>query len=437
MQKSDRTNATGRVASIIGLCPHMKYPRLRRGIFILSVNITVVVITEKICYNISINKQGDIMKKIIVIPDSFKGSLSARRFCRITEKVWREYFPDCSVVSLPLADGGEGTVDCFLAMDGYKRVDLSVNNAYMEPIQVYYAVKGDTAVLEMAMAAGLPAVQGRENPTLTTTYGVGQMIAHAAEGGARKIILGLGGSCTNDRGAGMAAALGVKFYDSEGSEFVPAGGTLDRIKDFDAAKARELLDGVELVAMCDIDNPLYGENGAAYVFAPQKGADSRMVRQLDNNLKYISDVCKNILGRDYSQLPGAGAAGGMGFGVCAFTGGSLKAGVNLILDEVSFEEQIKTADMIITGEGRLDSQTLSGKAVAGIARRAAGVPVVAVAGSALPGYEAVYNQGITAVFTTNYRPCDLDYAMSHAEENLEKTIINIARLLKAANSDNR
>ena len=373
------------------------------------------------------------MKKIILIPDSFKGTITAGQFCTISEKVLKTYFPECEVISLPLADGGEGTTDCFLQMTGYQKVQTTAMNAFMEEIPVYYAVNGTTAVMEMAMCASLPSAKGRENPATTTTYGVGQLVRHAVENGAKKVILGLGGSCTNDAGAGMAAALGVKFFDEKGEEFIPTGQTLDRIASFDTAEEDKLLADVELLAMCDIDNPLYGINGAAYIFAPQKGADAPMVEMLDNKLQHIAHLAEKQTGINYYDLKGAGAAGGMGFGVCAFLGGSLQPGVNLILDTIDFDTQIQGADLVITGEGRIDSQSLSGKAVIGISRRAKekNVPVIAVVGSAQDGYQAGYDQGLTAVFTTNTEPVPFEQAAKNAHRNLEQTVDNIARLITA------
>ncbi|MBR5520930.1 MAG: glycerate kinase [Oscillospiraceae bacterium] len=372
------------------------------------------------------------MKKIVLIPDSFKGTITAGEFCHIAEDVLNQHFPDCQIVPLPLADGGEGTVDCFLQITGYEKVDICVKNAFMEDIPVYYARKGSTAVIEMAMCASLPQAAGRENPSVTTTYGVGEMVRHAVENGAEKVIIGLGGSSTNDAGAGMASALGVKFYDEKDCEFIPVGGTLKCVKNFDTSLTDNLLKNVEVLAMCDIDNPLYGANGAAYIFSPQKGADEEMVKALDENLRHIADVSCDITGKDYSTISGAGAAGGMGFGVCAFMGGSLKAGVNLILDEINFDSAIKNADLIITGEGRIDSQSLSGKAVVGIARRAktAGVPVIAVVGSMVEGFEDAYGQGLTAVFSTNPVPHTMEQAAVNAHKNLRLTIDNISRLIK-------
>ncbi|MBR5805854.1 MAG: glycerate kinase [Oscillospiraceae bacterium] len=373
------------------------------------------------------------MKKIILIPDSFKGTLSAAEFCHISSDVLKKHFPAAEIISLPLADGGEGTTDCFLTMDGYTKVTATVKNAFMEDITGYYAVKGNTAVMEMAMCASLPSARGRENPATTTTYGVGQLICHAVENGTKKIILGLGGSCTNDAGTGMAAALGVQFFDKDGNSFIPTGETLDKITAFNTENTDILLKDVEITAMCDIDNPLYGKNGAAYIFAPQKGADSEMVAVLDEKLKYIASFTEKQTGNNYYDIKGAGAAGGMGFGVCAFLGGSLKPGVNLILETIGFENQLSDTDLIITGEGRLDSQSLSGKAVIGISRIAQkyNVPVIAVVGSVADDVSPVYTQGVTAVFTTNTQPVPFEIAAASTGRNLEFTVENIRRMIAA------
>lgn len=373
------------------------------------------------------------MKKIILIPDSFKGTLSAAEFCHISSDVLKKHFPATEIISLPLADGGEGTTDCFLTMDGYTKVTATVKNAFMEDITGYYAVKGNTAVMEMAMCASLPSAKGRENPATTTTYGVGQLICHAVENGAKKIILGLGGSCTNDAGTGMAAALGVQFFDKDGNSFIPTGETLDKITAFNTEKADILLKDVEITAMCDIDNPLYGKNGAAYIFAPQKGADDLMVADLNEKLKYIASFTEKQTGNNYYDIKGAGAAGGMGFGVCAFLGGSLKPGINLILETIGFENQLSDTDLIITGEGRLDSQSLSGKAVIGISRIAQkyNVPVIAVVGSVADDVSPVYTQGVTAVFTTNTQPVPFEIAAANTGRNLAFTVENIRRMIAA------
>ncbi|MBO7249832.1 MAG: glycerate kinase, partial [Clostridia bacterium] len=309
------------------------------------------------------------MKKIILMPDSFKGTMSSSEICAIMKEQIKRHFPDCESVSIPVADGGEGTVECFVeAMQG-QRVELSVKGPFMEKIDSFYATVdgGKTAIIEMAAAASLPMVAGRENPRITTTFGVGELIKDAVSRGCEKIIVGLGGSCTNDMGAGAAAGAGARFYDVTGKEFVPTGATLSNIAKIDIEPLKALLGKIMIIAMCDIENPLYGEQGAAYVFSPQKGARPETVKLLDDNLKAAAKTVKSELGIDVADLPGAGAAGGMGAGMVAFFGAELKPGIDTVLDTVGFEKIAADADMIITGEGRIDSQSLRGKVVIGIA----------------------------------------------------------------------
>lgn len=376
------------------------------------------------------------MRKCIVIPDSFKGTLQAKEICEIAEKKIRDIFPDCEVDKIPVADGGEGTVDCFLEALDAEKVSLFVHNAYMERIPVCYARKGRLAIIEMAQAAGLPQVQGRENPLLTTTYGVGEMILHAIENGCDNLIVGLGGSCTNDCGCGMAAALGVCFRKADGTQFVPVGGNLKDIAGLDMEKAKKRLQGVRIRAMCDIENPLCGEHGAAFVFAPQKGADAEQVKLLDDNLHYIGEYLSRLIGYDVIRIPGAGAAGGMGAGIQAFLKGELISGIDLVLDLVDFETRLAHADLVITGEGRFDSQSLEGKAVIGISRRAAKkkVPVVVVAGSIGEGAHKAYEMGVTALFSINRQAQDFQVSRHFSRENLSATLEDILRMYQAAES---
>ena len=240
------------------------------------------------------------MKKAVLIPDSFKGTISSKRICEIISRKIEKYFPDCEVVSIPVADGGEGSVDCFLEAAGGDKITAQVQDPFGEEITAYYAILEDseTAVIEMAVCAGLPLVQGREDPSVTSSYGVGQLIVDAAERGCKKIVMCLGGSCTNDMGCGAAAAAGIKFFDKDGKEFIPAGGTLKDICTVDLSGKNKALDGVEFITMCDIDNPLYGENGAAYVFAPQKGADKECVEMLDNGLRHAAKVISAAAGKE-------------------------------------------------------------------------------------------------------------------------------------------
>jgi glycerate kinase len=289
---------------------------------------------------------------------------------------------------------------------------------------------GATAVIEMAACAGLPLVENRRDPRRTTTFGVGETMLAAAKSGAKKLVVGLGGSATNDGGCGAAAACGVKFFDSDGRSFVPAGGTLCKIAHIDVSGRDKALDGLEIVTMCDIDNPMYGTTGAAYIFGPQKGADEAMVRELDAGLRSLCGVIKKDLGLDLSQTPGGGAAGAMGAGMIAFFGARLQMGIQTVLDTVGFDALASGADMIFTGEGKLDTQSLRGKVVIGVAQRAKklGVPVIAVVGGADLGIEAAYDMGVSAVFTINRLPQDLSVSRPLSKVNLAFAMDNILRL---------
>ena len=375
------------------------------------------------------------MEKILLVPDSFKGTLSSRQVCQVMAGQLRRFFPQAQVKSIPVADGGEGSVEAFLAAAGGERRTRTVTGPFGEPVEAFYGVLGDgrTAVIEMAACAGLPLAEGRLNPERATTYGVGELLLAAKEAGCTKAILGLGGSCTNDGGVGAAAALGAKFTRADGAAFVPSGGTLGEIAALDVSPVAQALQGMELTAMCDIDNPLYGEAGAAAVFAPQKGADAAMVARLDAGLRHLGQVSARCLGRDFSHLPGAGAAGGLGFGMAAFCGAQLRMGIDAVLDAVGFDSLLPGTDMVFTGEGKIDSQSARGKVVSGVAARCrkAGVPVVAVVGQIGQGFEEMYQQGLTAVFSINRAAQPFAESRFHAGENLALTMENIARLLAA------
>lgn len=376
------------------------------------------------------------MEKILLVPDSFKGTLSSRQVCQVMAGQLRRFFPQAQVKSIPVADGGEGSVEAFLAAAGGERRTRTVTGPFGEPVEAFYGILGDgrTAVIEMAACAGLPLAEGRLNPERATTYGVGELLLAAKEAGCTKAILGLGGSCTNDGGAGAAAALGAKFTRADGAAFIPTGGTLGEIAALDVSPVAQALQGMELTAMCDIDNPLYGEAGAAAVFAPQKGADAAMVARLDAGLRHLGQVSARCLGRDFSHLPGAGAAGGLGFGMAAFCGAQLRMGIDAVLDAVGFDSLLPGTDVVFTGEGKIDSQSARGKVVSGVAARCrkAGVPVVAVVGQIDQGFEEMYQQGLTAVFSINRAAQPFAESRFHAGENLALTMENIARLLAAS-----
>ena len=374
------------------------------------------------------------MKKCVVVSDSFKGTVSSREICSIAQRVIPRHFPACEVVCIPVADGGEGTVDCFVQAMGAQRVELTVTNALGEKSVAAYARLGKLAIIEMAAAAGLPQVGDIRRPGTATTYGVGELIAHAVGSGCKRILLGLGGSATNDGGCGCAAALGVGFFDADGNGFIPVGDTLPAIVRIDTAKAGALLRGVELTVMCDVTNPLYGPNGAACVFAPQKGADAEKVKSLDAGLRHFGDVIRSQLGIDVSLMPGAGAAGGMGAGCVALLGASMQSGIDAVLDVTGFDRQLEGADLVITGEGRIDSQSADGKVISGVARRtkAKGIPLIAIAGGIADSAGAVYDIGVSAMFGTDRAALPVDMLGARSPGDYEATLNDIMSLIAIA-----
>jgi glycerate 2-kinase len=374
------------------------------------------------------------MKKVILIPDSFKGTMSSSKICSIMKKSINTYFPQAEVVSIPVADGGEGSVDSFLTAVGGQKVNVSVRCPYGETVQSFYGILPDfTAVVEMAAAAGLPLAKGRNQVEKATTYGVGQLILHAAQAGCRKIIVGLGGSATNDGGAGAASALGIRFFDRSGKQFVPVGETLSDIVSIDKSELNPALNGVEFVTMCDIDNPLCGSEGAAAVFGPQKGADETTVKKLDANLMHLAAVVKRDLGKDILNLPGAGAAGGMGGGMAAFLNSKLQMGIETVLETVRFDDLLNGADLVFSGEGKIDLQSLRGKVVIGVARhtKRKKIPLIAIVGDIGDAVEQVYDEGVCAVFSINRVAIPFSEAKLRCESDLTLTMDNLMRLYKS------
>lgn len=381
-----------------------------------------------------IRTEKHIMKKVILVPDSFKGTMSSREICGIMERAIHSQYPDAEVVSLPVADGGEGSVDSFLAAMGGEKIAVEAKGPYFENMTSFYGRLPDgAAVIEMASCAGLPLVGSRKCAEKTTTYGVGMLIAAAVESGCRKIIVGLGGSATNDGGAGMAAALGACFYDDDGTSFIPTGETLGKIRRIDLDNLPSILGDVELIAMCDIDNPLCGPNGAARVFGPQKGASPEVVEMLDAGLANLARVVLADLGKDVLRMPGGGAAGGMGAGMVAFLNSELRMGIETVLTVTGFDRHLVGADMVISGEGRLDRQSLGGKVVIGVARRAqkAGVPLVAVVGDVGDDIDDVYAMGVSAVFSINRVAVPFHEARLRCQRDLSATMENILRYHKS------
>ena len=377
------------------------------------------------------------LQRIVVAPDSFKGSASAREVAEAVAEGLRRGLPGVQVETVPMADGGEGTVEAVVAATGGRYVEVQATGPLGEPVRARFGLLGDgaTAVIEMAAASGLPLVPPeRRNPMVATTYGTGQLIRAALDRGARRLIIGIGGSATVDGGVGMAQALGARFLDARGRELGPGGGALDRLERIDLSGMDPRLRTAEILVACDVTNPLYGPEGAAAVFGPQKGATPEMVAQLDANLRRLAEVIRRDLGVDVSTLPGGGAAGGLGAGLVAFCGAHLRPGVELVMEAVGLERRLQGADLVVTGEGALDRQTPFGKTPAGVGRlaRRLGIPAVAIVGSIGEGVdrETLEACGLAGIVSIVPRPMPLEQAMRQAVPLLLEAAERLAWLLQ-------
>lgn len=377
------------------------------------------------------------LKKIVVAPDSFKGSLTAGEVADGCIRAIRKVVPGCECVRLPVADGGEGTVEALASTGDFDYKECRVTGPLGETVLARYALssEGETAVMEMAQAAGLTLIpEKRRNPLLTTTFGVGEMMLDAVGRGCRKICMGLGGSATNDGGMGMLSALGYRFLDRDGKELKGIGASLEKVEDIDCSSVDNRIKDVEFIAACDVDNPFYGKNGAAFVFAPQKGASPETVQRLDKGLRNFAEIIALKFGINLEEVAGSGAAGGLGGAFCAFLKAKMMPGIEMVLDAVNFDDYVENADLIITGEGSIDRQSLMGKVLSGVLERGrkAGVPVLAVGGS-LKDEDVIDNAGFCGAFSIMQRVMTLEEAMQpeHACRNLETTVCQIMRLLTA------
>ncbi|GHT27874.1 glycerate kinase [Bacteroidia bacterium] len=377
------------------------------------------------------------MKKIVVASDSYKGSVSSLEVALSAEAGIRKVLPDCEVVKVPVADGGEGTIDALVsAMDG-TIISCRVHDPLMNNIQAEYGILGDgkTAVIEMAAASGLTLVPvEKRNPLLTTTYGTGELIRDALLRGCSNFLIGIGGSATNDAGTGMLQALGFHFLDAEGKELDKGGQILSRIRSIDHTHTLPQLKDAVFTIACDVNNPFSGENGAAFVYARQKGADDEMIRVLDNGLKSFAATVKETEQKDIDSIPGAGAAGGLGGGFVAFLQATLKPGIQMVLEALHFDERILYADLIITGEGKLDRQTGMGKTPAGVleAGKKQHIPVIAIGGSVEETEtEALNKQGFLAALSIQPGPVSLEQAMdkTFAVRNIERVVEQLIRIM--------
>ncbi len=372
--------------------------------------------------------------KVIIAPDSYKGSMTSIEAADSVERGIRKVFNDAQIIKLPIADGGEGTVQALVECTKGKIITSKVMDPLNREIEAAFGILGDnkTAVVEVAAASGITLLKPEErNPMRASTYGTGQLIKQALDMNCKSFILGIGGSATNDGGAGMAVALGAKLLDKKGAEIGFGGGCLGNLHNIDISGLDKRISKCEIVVACDVDNPLCGINGAANIYARQKGADDEMIKLLDSNLEHYAAVIKEQLGSDIMHIPGAGAAGGLGGGLVAFLNGSLRRGIDIILNTIGFEEQLRDSDIVITGEGMTDSQTLFGKAPFGVAKMAQkhGVPVVVISGSVGEGVEKLYDCGIYSIFSIIDRPMNINEAMKNGSELLEKAAERIFRVI--------
>ncbi len=376
--------------------------------------------------------------KVVISVDSFKGSLTSMEAANAIKKSILSINSDSDIIIKPLADGGEGTVDALVEGMNGKAEIISVTGPISEKVDAKYGILSETntAIIEMAQAAGFALVpESLKNPLHTTTYGVGEIIKEAINKGCRNFIVGIGGSATNDAGVGMLQALGYEFYDENNTLVGLGGKVLNKIKSIKVDNRLKELEQCNFRVACDVTNPLYGENGAAYIYGPQKGATPEIVKELDNGLRSFAEVVKSDLGVDIAQVEGTGAAGGLGFAFLGFLNSKLESGIKIILEEIKLEEAIKGADFVITGEGRLDNQTAMGKAPIGVAKLAKkhNAKVIAIAGSTTEDAVKCNEEGIDAYFSIVNRPMTLDEAINkeNATTNMISTTTQIFRLIKA------
>ncbi|WP_297427233.1 glycerate kinase [Clostridium sp.] len=377
------------------------------------------------------------MKKdltIVLAPDSFKESMTAKEACEAMERGIKKANSNISCIHVPMADGGEGTMQSLVDATNGKIYSLEVVGPLGNKVEAEYGILGDrkVGILEMASASGIQLVHPeKRNPLLTTTYGTGELIKACLDHGVKKLLIGIGGSATNDGGAGVIQALGGKLLDKQGNELGFGGGELGKLNTIDLSNFDPRLKDIIVEVACDVSNPLCGEKGASNVYGPQKGATKEMVSILDNNLRHYADIIKNQLGKDVLDVPGAGAAGGLGAGLMTFLNGNLKKGIEMVIEYASLEEKVKDADMVWTGEGSIDFQTQYGKTPLGVATVAKkyNKPVVALAGRVGEDIEVLYEKGIDSIFGITKGATSLEEALVKGQENVEKTAENIIRLM--------
>lgn len=372
---------------------------------------------------------------ILIAPDSFKETLEAEEVASAIELGFKKVFPNANIQKVPLADGGEGTVKTLVKSNNGELISKKAEDPLGRIISSYYGIinNGKTAIIEMATASGLELLKEEEkNPLETSTYGFGQLINHALQKGVKEFILGLGGSATNDAGVGMLQALGVKFYNKKNQEISKGAKEIDQIITIDISNLEKKFKGITINVACDVTNPLCGKNGASFVFGKQKGADKKMIEQLDRNLSHFAKFCEKKFNKSTQYIEGAGAAGGLGFALVTFLNANLQSGIKLIMKSVNLEEKIKEADLVITGEGKMDKQSIQGKTPIGVAKLAKKYDkkVIAIVGCLDDGYEIVLEHGIDAVFDCIPINDNFETIKKNAKKNLELTAFNVAKCLE-------
>ncbi|SHK59909.1 glycerate kinase [Paramaledivibacter caminithermalis DSM 15212] len=378
--------------------------------------------------------------KIVLAPDSFKESMTAKEACEAMERGIKKVNSNIECIKVPMADGGEGTMQSLVDATKGKVYKVKVNGPLGDEVEAEYGIlgNGEIAVLEMASASGIQLIsKEKRNPLKTSTYGTGQLIKACLNHPIKKILIGIGGSSTNDGGAGMIQALGGRLLDKNGIELPFGGGQLGELEKIDLSNLDKRLKNLEIEVACDVNNPLVGKNGASFVFGPQKGATKEMVEILDKNLNHFADKIKEALGKDIKEVHGAGAAGGLGAGLMAFLNGKLKKGIDMVVEYTKLEENIKEADMVWTGEGSIDSQTIFGKTPLGVAKIAEkyDVPVIVLAGRVGDKIAELYDNGIDAIFSIMQEASSLEEALVKGKENIEKLSENLIRFMNVKNKD--
>lgn len=371
--------------------------------------------------------------KIILAPDSFKGTLTSLEVIELLIDGCKAHFPEAEIIKLPMADGGEGTVDAFVSALGYEKKTFTVRGPLGAPVLGSIGLSGETAVIEMAQASGLGLLpyQSR-NPMYTSTFGTGELMSRALDAGAKKILIGIGGSATNDGGMGMASALGIRFLDSEGKVLEGCGKDLGKVAEIDARFLDPRLKSCDITAICDVTNPLTGPFGATRIYGPQKGADPQMIEVLEEGMVHYKSILNHYGHIDADKLPGSGAAGGLGAAMAILLGGKLIPGIDGVLEAVSFDDLVKGVNFIITGEGRLDEQSAFGKVIYGIGRRCKNLPtkVFVLAGSITGDLTNLYENGVDGVYPVISEPCTLEEALKEPHPKMRRAIDHMMRLIK-------